>query len=183
MNPGFSAIGARSDRVFRSDAAGPPTSYLWKTGDVVVDRNGVLHTCLYGGTPGTWESKSVVIDEVVDFTGLDVASKAMTAEIPAGAVIESVQANIDALVVAGGTTVKVGIAPDVADPDEYGLSAALTKNTKISVIPAPAVLATAETLSVFACATAGGVGDTNITAGKVRVRVTYRVAAALPNAI
>lgn len=110
-----------------------------------------------------------VIDETVPLSGLAVD---LTEDVPAGAVILAVQGNIEVLAVAGGTTVKVGIGV-AADPDKYGKTSALTKNLKVDTIPAHAVLASLEDLQIFACATAGGAGDTGFSAGSFRVRIVY----------
>lgn len=181
--PQPSPIGDRSDRVFRSKVAGPPLSGAWRENDVVIDSLGATHRCAVSGTPGTWNSSFIVVDEVVDLTGNTALYKAMATQIPAGAIIEEVVQAITVLVVGGGTTVKVGVGLNGSDPDAYGLTAALTKNTKKSGrVEPPAPLATATTLEVCGCTTAGALGDTNLTAGKVRVRVTYRPAPyGLPN--
>lgn len=115
-----------------------------------------------------------VIDETVDLTAAGAKYKAMTTPVPAGAVILSVQANIEALVVAGGTTVKVGLGPNAGTVAKYGKSASLVKNQKINIIPDWAVLAGDEAIDVCGVVTDGTtLGDTNISAGSVRVRVVY----------
>jgi hypothetical protein len=175
--PQPSPIGERSDRVFRNKIAGPPLSGSWKQGDIVIDAIGATHTCAISGAPGSWNSSFLVVDEVVDLTGNAALFKAMATAIPAGAIIEEVVQAITVLVVGGGTTVKTGIGLNGSDPDAYGLAGALTKNTKkAGRVEPPAPLAAATTLEVCGCTTAGALGDTNLTAGKVRVRVTYRPA-------
>ncbi len=125
-----------------------------------------------------------IIDEVVDLTSAGAKFKALTNQVPAGAVILSVQANIQTLAVAGGTSVKVGIGAHAGTTNTYGNTSALTKNLKIDTIPAAwAVLASALTLDVCACAsTATGLGDTNFSAGTVRVRVVYLARVSLADA-
>lgn len=165
------------DRIFRSLVAGPPLSGKWRQNDVVIDSLGATHRCAVSGTPGTWDSSFIVVDEVVDLTGNTAKFKAMATAIPAGAIIEEVVQAITVLVVGGGTTVKVGVGLNGSAPSAYGLTSALTKNTKqAGRVQPPAPLSAATTLEVCGCATAGGIGDTNLTAGKVRVRVTYRPA-------
>lgn len=120
-----------------------------------------------------------IIDEVVDLTGNAALYKAISEDVPAGAVILSVQANIDATVTGGSTTVKIGIGLNASDPDKYGLSGNLAQNTKINTTPALARLSADTTLDVCACATNGAAGDTNITAGKVHVKIVYQLFADL----
>ncbi len=120
-----------------------------------------------------------VIDETL--SALAAVSTDLTEDVPAGAVILSVQANIETAVVAGGNSVKVGVGP-TGDPDQYGLTADLAKNTKIDLIPAHAVLAALEDIQVNMCATAGGIGNTAASAGAVRVRIVYAVQNSLDDA-
>lgn len=115
-----------------------------------------------------------VIEEVVNLSGAGAAYKNLTSAIPSGAVILGVQANIDALVVAGGTTVKVAIGIAAGDVDKYGLATGLTQNLKINTIPAHAVLGSSEQLAVCGVVTDGSaLGDTNLSSGSVRVRIVY----------
>lgn len=116
-----------------------------------------------------------VIDEVVDLTAAGAKFVALTNTIPAKSVILAVSANVEELAVAGGTSVKIGIGPNGTDPDKYGFTGALTKNTKLSTILADVVLSSAEQIDVCAVTTAGSaLGDSNFTAGKVRVRIAYK---------
>ena len=114
-------------------------------------------------------------------SALAAVSTDLTEDVPAGAVILSVQGNIETLCVAGGTSVKVGIGP-TADPDKYGKTTAFTKNLKIDTIPDWAVLGSAEDIQINAVATAGGIGDTAFSAGAVRVRIVYLATNSLDNA-
>lgn len=124
-----------------------------------------------------------VIEETLDLTGLAAKFKAMTTAIPTGAVIVSAQVNVEATVVAGGTTVKVALGLNAGDVDKYGLGAALTQNTKITKVPDWAVLSGNEQIDVCGVISDGSaLGDTNISAGSVRVRVVYLQAANLANA-
>ncbi len=79
---------------------------------------------------------------------------------------------IKTTVVAGGTSVKVGIGP-VGDPDKYGKTADLAANSKIDSIPAHAVLTSAEDVQVHMVATAGSIGDTAASAGAIRLRLVF----------
>lgn len=108
-----------------------------------------------------------------------VASVDLAADIPSGSVILASQANLQTAVTAT-TAVKVGIGV-TADPDKYGLSGALTKNTKINFIPAHAVLSGAEDVKVFACDTNGAAAGT-INSGTVRVRIVFAALANLVDA-
>lgn len=122
-------------------------------------------------------------EEVVALAAAGAKFVAMTNAIPAGAVILSAQLNLDSLVVAGGTSVKVGLGDHTGVCNTYGNTLALTKNTKANLLPAYAALASAVTLEVCACATvATGLGDSNFTAGNVRVRIVYLKTASLPDA-
>lgn len=124
-----------------------------------------------------------VIEEVVSLVAAGAKYRTMTTSIPAGAVILAVQVNNDSLVVAGGTSVKVGIGDHTGVCNTYGATAALTKNAKANTIPAWSPLAGAMYLDVCACATvATGLGDTNFSGGLVRVRIAYLVPANLPDA-
>lgn len=69
-NEGESILGAE-ERVLADEAgegplvttlatAGHPTSGTWKTGQSVVDSNGVTWNCTAGGTPGTWVQSVLV---------------------------------------------------------------------------------------------------------------------------
>lgn len=115
-----------------------------------------------------------VIEEIVDFTGNAAKFKAMATAVPADSVILSIQANVEELLVGGSTTVKFALGINDGDTDKYGVGAAFTKNTKISTLPDYAVLSAEEQIDVNGVVTAGtSLGDTNLTAGKVRVRVVY----------
>jgi len=121
-----------------------------------------------------------VIDETIsNLTG--GVNVDLTEDVPAGAVILSAQLNIQTLVVAAGTSAKVGLGT-VADPDKYGITSGKTKNLKIDTIPEHAVLSGAEDVQVSMCATNGDVGDSAASAGAVRVRIVYAVPNSLDDA-
>lgn len=125
-----------------------------------------------------------VIDEIVTTT--NAVENNLTNTVPAGAVILSVQGNLETLIVGDGTGddlgVKVGIGV-TADPDKYGITSALTKNLKIDTIPDWAVLSGAETVCVKLAKTAGAAATEKFVAGgKVRVRIVYLTLASLANA-
>ncbi len=125
-----------------------------------------------------------IIDEVVDLTSAGAKFKALTNVVPAGSVILSVQANIQTAVTAGGTSVKVGLGAHAGTTNTYGNTSGLTKNLKIDTVPAAwAVLGSDLTIDVCACAsTASGLGDTNFSAGTVRVRVVFLARVSLADA-
>ncbi len=124
-----------------------------------------------------------VIEETVSLVGAAAKFVALTTPIPAGAVILSAQLNVEALVVAGGTTVKVALGLNAGDVDKYGKTATLVKNQKANVIPDHAVLAAPEQIDVCGVVTDGSaLGDSNFTAGSVRVRIVYLELASLTNA-
>lgn len=117
-----------------------------------------------------------VIDEVVTVT--NAVETNLTQTVPSGAVILSVQANLDSTVAGDGSgdngLTKIGIGT-TADPDKYGLSADLVKNTKIDTIFATwTVLSGAETVCVKAADNAGAaVTEKFVAGGLVRVRIVY----------
>lgn len=124
-----------------------------------------------------------VIDEIVDLTAAGAKFVAMANSIPAGAVIISAQMNIQEAVVAGGTSVKVGLGDHSGTCNTWGNTSVLTLNAKAKALAAYSVLAAQTTPEVCACAsTATGLGNTNFSAGKVRVRIVYIKANDLPDA-
>ena len=132
-----------------------------------------------GGSP-TEGLELVVYEETVS----PAAVETNLLNTPAGAVLLSVQANVETLLVAGGTSVTfaVGIA---ADPDKYGYpgSDTLAQDAKVDTIPDWAVLAASEQMVLTAAATGGTAdGDTAFTAGSVRVRAAYLALNSLDNA-
>jgi len=120
------------------------------------------------------------IDEIIEFDGASPISTALAA-LPIGAIILSHQIMILEDVVAGGTSVKLGLGEAGVDPDLYGLSADLIAGSGIDVLVWPgAALAGALALDLNACAAAGALGDTAPTAGKVRVKVSWLELTPLP---
>ncbi len=126
------------------------------------------------GKTATEGAEIRVLDEaVVLATSL---TRAMTVTLPAGAVILSVQSNINAALTAAGGATKFGVGTSpLGDPDKYLLSGTtLTKNHadgKKDKIPAWAVLSSTEQIYVTACDDRGEA--TGTLAGTVRVRVVY----------
>lgn len=118
-----------------------------------------------------------VIDETLDLTALGAKFKALTSAIPAGSVILGVQGNTEAAVTAGGTTVTLSLGLNGSDPDKYGTVSggdSLAQNGKIDFLPDWVVLSGAEQIDLCGTVTGGAtLGDTNISAGSVRVRVYY----------
>lgn len=122
-----------------------------------------------------------VIDEDVDLT-TPAASFDLTSDVPSGAVIESVQVNLETAITGatGATAVGIGIA---STEDKYGETAALTKNSKVNTLPDYVVLSGAEDIQLFATdgagtptGTVGGAGET------IRVRIVFRTTNALDDA-
>ncbi len=116
--------------------------------------------------------ETFVVDETL--LALAAISTDLTADVPAGAVILSVQGNVDAAITGGGTSVNVCIGttgnPDLRSPTV----GALTLDAKIDHIPAYASLASAEDLQVHMCTAAGAIGDTAASGGGAfRVRIVY----------
>lgn len=126
--------------------------------------------------------QTVILEETISFADNVALYKALTASLPANAIVLCAQANIEAALTGGGTTAKLGLGT-AADPDLYGLSAALTKNAKIDHVPAAyAVIGSTTALRLSSCATNGAAGDTALTVGSVRVRIVYRVPVSLADA-
>lgn len=127
---------------------------------------------------GGWERR--VVEESIALS--TAAIHTMTLEIPIGAVIRLVQANLETLIVATtATDVGIGTETGTDDPNLYGLSGDLLQNTKIDTIPDWAVLSAAEEIGVFACDSAGDAAGT-LNSGTVRVRVVYDIPLSLVNA-
>jgi len=111
-----------------------------------------------------------VIDEVVASGAIN---NDLTEDIPADAVVLSVQGNVDAALTGGGTTTNVCLGT-AGDPDLYSPTVgALTANAKIDYLPDWAVTSGAVDLQVNACTGAGAAGDTALTVGSFRVRIAY----------
>lgn len=123
-----------------------------------------------------------VIDEVVDLTGAGAAYKALTTALPANSVILSIQACIEEKVtVATSGGAFVGLGTHGTDPDVYGKSTALTKNSKITTLPDWSVISASTTVDVCGIADSTGypIASGAFTGGKVRVRIVYFTLAAL----
>jgi len=111
----------------------------------------------------------------------------LATQIPAGAKVTSVHVNLDTLVVGDASgdnllaTVGLGIVGTVG---KYGATAALTKNSKITKIPSPAVLAAAETVSLYAIKADGTTAATEkfVAGSTVSVKICYELPIALPDA-
>jgi hypothetical protein len=127
----------------------------------------------------------IEVEQVLTLT--NAVSRAMTAAIPIGAVIRSIHVNNDTLVVGDATgdnaleRIGVGITGNVA---KYGATANLLKNSKLSRNIPHAVLAAAETITLFGVATNGTTAATErfVAGGRVRIRVCYVMPLDLPNA-
>lgn len=125
------------------------------------------------------------IDEVLTLT--NAVKKDLSSVVPIGAVITSIAVNLQTAVTGDASgddlfaKIGVGITGNVA---KYGAVATLTKNSKLTKTPAHAVLAAAETIGVYAVKTDGSTAATEkfTAGGKVRVRITYLMANALPDA-
>lgn len=125
-----------------------------------------------------------VVEETKALT--NAAATDLSANVPAGAVLLSVQARLDATVVGdasgdnGLTKVGIGVS---GDPDLYGLSADLIKNTKINTIPDWAAGGAAIDMQIYACDNAGGAVTEKFVAGStVTVRYTYALLVSLADA-
>jgi hypothetical protein len=126
-----------------------------------------------------------VVDEVVTLT--NAVETNLTNTVPAGSVILAAMGNLQTAITGDGTGddlgVKVGIGV-TADPDKYGISADLSKNTKIDWIHGSwAKLGSAETVCVKLAKTDGTAATEKFTAGgKVRVVLVYLAVNSLDDA-
>jgi len=131
------------------------------------------------GATGAEGLETRAIDEVVA-TG--AINNDLTENVPAGAVILSVQLNVDSALTGGGTTANYAIGTS-ANPDLYSpIVGDLAKNSKTDFIPGHAVLGSAENIQVNGTTAGGAAGDTALTVGTVRVRIIYQVASSLEDA-
>jgi len=126
-----------------------------------------------------------VIDEVVTLT--NAVETNLSTTLPAYSVVKYVLANLDTAITGDGSgddgLTKVGIGI-TADPNKYGLTADLAKNTKINtVIASQALLTSAETVTVKAADNAGdAVTEKFVAGGLVHVRIVYDVLKPLDDA-
>jgi hypothetical protein len=126
---------------------------------------------------------------IVDKTVSPAAVETAVFTVPAGAVIELVQANCESALTGGGTTAtwSVGINGDV---DKYGSAGlyptqadSLAQNSKSNWVATPTQLASAEAVVLSGAATGGAAaGNTALTVGSVRVVIIYRTYNPLANA-
>ena len=119
-----------------------------------------------------------MIDEIV---ACSAVNNNLTNVIPKGATILSVNANAQAALTGGGTTVTWSIGPS-GTPNKYGTAGyptaadLLTKNSKSTWTGATQTAAATEQIAVNAAATGGAsAGNTALTVGSVRVVVVYMV--------
>jgi hypothetical protein len=110
-------------------------------------------------------------------------------DIPAGAVVLAAQANLDTAITVGGTSnAAAGVGLGTAsDPDKYGFTAAVTKNTKLTTLPDYAAgLAAKEDVILSPVDNAGTVPTSNPAIGgtdeQITVVITYILLADLPDA-
>lgn len=126
--------------------------------------------------------QEVRVDKVLDLTALGAQFKNLCT-VPAGSKIKCAIIQIVQLVVAGGTSVKVGLGTNGTSPSLLGKTTDFLKNTQNGVVPADAasLIAGATNIDLSIVATAGGLGDTTPTAGMVRCVLVYDTPAVIPN--
>lgn len=187
------ATGTQYPRGFITQASGAASDIcvvelLFQSSALTTTTNAIL-TCTAGAvTPAvalrfgasiTEGAEIKVIDEEVVFTTA-VAEKNLTNVIPANSIILMAQMNLKTTITAT-TAVKVGLGTASGDPDLYGITADLVKNTKSDKIPAAYAVVTSTQLAVTACAT-GGTAAGTLDTGTVRVRVVYLTSNSLDDA-
>jgi len=127
-----------------------------------------------------------VYDEVITLT--NAVSEDTNCVVPAGAVILSVQGNLETAITGDDTgddllaDVGIGISGD--DEDAYTEFGGLDKNTKADGIPDWSVLDAETTVAIFALKADGNTACTEkfTAGGQVRVRVVYLVNNSLDDA-
>lgn len=126
--------------------------------------------------------QEVRVDKTLDLTTLG-ALFLNVCTIPAGSKVKCAIIQILTLVVAGGTSVKVGLGTNGTSPSLLGKTSALTKNAQNGLVVADAasLIASQTNIDVCAVASGGAIGDTNISAGSVRVVIVYDTPAVLAN--
>jgi hypothetical protein len=153
--------------------------------NVLVQRNdGTLHTEINGTVleldnclRDRAESRKLNrFDQTFDLTELDALEIAVLT-LPA-CEVKYAAAIVRELVVAGGTTVKLGIGP-TGTKNKYGNLATLVVGAHVETVFST-VLTSTEDVLLSAVATNGtSAGDTNISAGSVRIVIEYYTANAL----
>lgn len=140
--------------------------------------------------------KTVVYEATVSPSAIETA----LLTIPANSVVDAVQANVEAALTGGGTTVTFGIGI-TGDVDCFGTAFSggsqanlLTKNAKINHIGIPAsppvagsdigkFLPSAVSVKLIGAATGGtSAGNTALTVGSVKVRIIYRTLMSIADA-
>jgi hypothetical protein len=130
------------------------------------------------GATTTEGLETVVVDKTIT---LGAVAGVAVFTVPANSVLRSVQGNVQTAATGGGTTAAVGIGVD-ADPDAYGVSAALTLDSKINKLLTPTFSSATIAIEAFPCTAAGAIGNTAFTAGTLRVRIVYDRQTSLNNA-
>jgi hypothetical protein len=177
-------------------SASPSITNLTASGTVNIDDGGLLY--IEGNGTGTGDvverlggsATEGLEKRVYQQTVSPSAIETNLINLPAGAVVLSVQGNVEVLLVAGGTSVTWSIGT-AADPDKYGTQGnpgaaadSLLQNSKSSFLPAWAMIGAGGEQMVLTAAATGGAadGDTAFSAGSVRVRVVYYAVNDLDNA-
>lgn len=125
-----------------------------------------------------------VVDEDVKIAA--AVSADLTADVPTGAVILSVQANLETAVTqsGGGSNnfdhLAIGVAGALT---KYGEFAANTKNAKLDKMPDWAVLSGAEDVQIYGVQADGTTAATETVTATVRVRIVYAVLNSLDDAM
>lgn len=122
------------------------------------------------------DTQGNLLDETVTLT--NAVSTNLVGTLPAGAYVRSIQVNLTSAVTGDASgddlfaKLGLGISGTIV---KYGVTSVLTKNAKITKIPAQAVLASGETLGLYAVKADGSTACTEkfTAGGTVRVRVWY----------
>jgi hypothetical protein len=123
--------------------------------------------------------QEIVFDQTFDLTSLG-AKFVNALTVPSNASIKFLGIHILELVVAGGTTVKLALGDNADLATQLILLAALTKNTKSTILRDPTPIGGTQVVDICGVTTAGtALENTNISAGRVRVLCTYEIAAVL----
>ena len=129
---------------------------------------------------GEGGSKFASLDETLVIPGA-TAFVETAGSIPAGAVLHSVQVNLETAVTQT-TGTEVGLGDDSPDPDRFDEQALLAQNSKLGgMVDGFAVEAAARKLRFYSTDGAGAAAGT-LDTGTVRIKAVYEIAEDLPDA-
>lgn len=164
----YNDAGTLIDEVLRIERG---TSSAARWGRILHSTRGsaTIQTVVQSGDTLTEGLRLRALEQEVTIGGA-AASFDLTSDLPSGAIPVGGALNLQTAVTAT-TAVKVGLGTS-GDPDKYGLTGALTKNSKGKAMVSPSVLGSLEDVKIFACDTGGAAAGT-LDSGTVRVRLWF----------